>query len=646
MLKTRTLSALCLSVLAAVFLNVEHIPVWAMFLSVLIMAWRFLIFNGRLPMPHSLVKAGLVAAGFYGVFYSYGAQLSIEAMMTLLIAGVSLKPMEIQKVNDSYQLVFLCFLLQGMHFLFDQTPFHFFMVLTCFVITIYALLAVNQNEVIGGWSAKRNGRLAVKIFFLSLPLTVFLFFILPRLGPLWSLNISTKSGVVGLSETMSPGDISQLGRRKELAFRVTFESDVPDMGERYWRALILDHYDGEKWSRRFSPDIDWRKASAIEAKYRYEVIMQPHEKKWLFSLANSQSSTIGVGVVEDGTLISRRKVNGLTQYEVQSLGGVWLNGRLSAKAKAAYLQLPQRLNLRTQAFAQQLSDQSDSLPDLLLKLQSYFWNSEYFYTLRPGVLDSSSRVDEFLFESRKGFCAHYAGALVFMLRSLGYPSRVVAGYLGGELNPVANYYSVYQYDAHAWVEVWVEGKGWLRVDPTSWVSPERVEQGMESAVQEEFAGFRSESEWIRAMRDRFQALNYYWQDWMLSYKGDTQQKLLSAIWGKRSPLEMFAIILFGFVLTVGVIFLVFFWGAFEKKTRIQSLNVYWIKRLQKKGVAVSHSDTLDTLVSESMNMSPAMRKKVMALGSHLENILFQQKQFQLGLLDAIKLRYIIWSITR
>lgn len=634
LLSQRSLVYLFVCVCSALVLHSEFLPVWVLLLAPAIIVWRLAIFRGKLKVPNTIVKFALVSAGFYGVYFSYGFSLSIEAAVTLLVAGLVLKPLEVQTKRDSYVLVFLCYFVLSQHFLFDQGPLAFLLVLVCLFITLLTQVVINQSE-----KSNAHFKVAGKLFLFSIPLTVFLFFILPRLGPLWSLNVSTKSGVVGLSSTMSPGDVSELGKSDELAFRVKFDGMVPVVNERYWRALILDFYSGETWSSRYSPEINWRaiqKPMNLEQggeaeEYRYEIITEPHEKKWLFSLAGSKPLQADIGVSDDGLLLNKYKALNTFKYRAQAplteqfahkQGG---RLKLTALEKQAYLQLPKGLNSKARGLAKVIYAESNSDEAFVYNLSRFYLSNPFNYTLSPGELDSEDRVDEFLFETQSGFCAHYAGSLVFLLRSAGVPSRVVLGYLGGEKNELGDYFSVYQYDAHAWVEVWIKHKGWLRVDPTGWVSPERVEQGIEQAVKNEFAGFKTQSKWIRGLRSQLQALNYYWNDWMLSYKGDRQKEILDAVFGNRDSLSVFFIISGLFVVLLGFVFvLVMAGGLIKSESQQRRFFVYYIQSLRKIDVDVNDAMSFESIGAEILKVHPDAIVQVKRLNEQLNDVLFAE----------------------
>jgi transglutaminase-like putative cysteine protease len=628
-LSQRALFFLFTSVLLSLFLHFEFLPAWTLILAPSVIACRYAIYIGKVKSPNAFIKSLLVLAGFSGVYFSYGLSLSIESTVTLLVAGLALKPLEVQSKRDSYVLIFLCYFVQSQHFLFDQGPLAFILVLICLFCTLLAQVVINQSE-----QSTSHVKVVSKIFLLSIPLTVFLFFILPRLGPLWSLNIPTKSGVVGLSNSMSPGDVSELGKSDELAFRVKFEGDVPPINERYWRALILDYYTGETWDSRYTTEIDWAlsRQSLSEPSYRYEVISEAHEQRWLFALAGSLPLQRDIGVTEDGLLKNKYKALNTFQYRAPAPmtgGGIQTqSGRdfLRPLERQAYLQLPNpNLNRKAQMLSKEIKSQARGALEFLDGISRFYRSQSYFYTLSPGVLSSDSRIDEFLFDTQAGFCAHYSGSLVYLLRSAGVPARVVLGYLGGELNNVGGYYSVYQYDAHAWVEMWVENEGWMRVDPTGWVSPERVESGMERAVSQEFVGFKTSSQWIKNMRQQFQALNFYWNEWMLNYKGSKQQEFLDSIFGKRDAFSLFLTMSGIFIGLLSFIFLIVMGGrVFSRDTRqIRFFNDY-LKKLNRLGLDVNNAMTFMQIEARLVARYPGCQREASNLTRSLNKAFFER----------------------
>ena len=567
-----TLFFLFSSVFFSLLLHVERLPIWLLVFSTISLVWRSLMFRGILAKPHWILKLVLVSSGFAGIYYSYGTTVAIESMVSLLIAGIMLKPLEVEGQKDAYILIFLNYFLCSLIFLFDQSPLDFFLVIVVILFTLSAQVMIHQ---FGAYGRILSVKAASIILLKSLPLAVFLFFVLPRIGPLWTLSIPTQSGVVGLSDTVSPGSIASLGKTDELAFRVKFLSGDVKPNNRYWRAMTLSDYDGRQWKRNNT--LSWvdRDFPVTGNLAEYEVIIEPHERNWLFTLGTANDSSESK-VLHDGTMVSKRKVYNQLQYKVTSTFGPWLfQSELTQRERQTYTRIPKSINPRAQAFAASVFQQvNGDVFSFLDVINQYIAQQEFVYTLEPGKFDGEDQIDDFLFESKSGFCTYYAGSLAFLLRSAAIPSRLVAGYLGGEENTLSNTFNVYQYDAHAWVEVWIENKGWFRVDPTSWVSPERIESGLQQAIgREAFSGFKGQAQWLIDLRRRWQAFDYYWNDWMLSYKGSNQQTAIQNVFGERTAAELTSILLICFFALLLILF-AWYWLSTRSRPASYESRIY------------------------------------------------------------------------
>jgi hypothetical protein len=160
-----------------------------------------------------------------------------------------------------------------------------------------------------------------------------------------------------------------------------------------------------------------------------------------------------------------------------------------------------------------------------------FRTQPFFYTLTPPKLAEDS-VDEFLFDTRRGFCGHYASAFAALMRAAGIPARVVTGYQGGTYNRFADYWILRQSDAHAWDEIWIENRGWLRIDPTSMVAPERVEHGLNDIAvpgQSLTSRWQQRTPWLTDTRLRLDALRLLWRQRILTFDQDAQLRLLGLL---------------------------------------------------------------------------------------------------------------------
>ena len=623
-----TLVFLFVNVFAGLLLHVSRLPTWLIVFSIFALVWRLSMFSGRLPKPNWFAKLVLVTSGFTGIYFSYGATLTIEGMVSLLIAGVMLKPLEVSKQQDSYLLIFLNYFLCALLFLFERTPLDFLLVLIVMIFTLGAQVLVHfygQSNRLA--SLKTGFALLVK----SLPLALLLFFVLPRLGPLWTLSIPTQSGVVGLSDSMSPGSIASLGENDKLAFRVKLLDGELPMNQRYWRAFTLSEFDGESWQQGSGYQADFVAEPFGETSQviRYEVMIEPHEKQWLFSVGATKPLTKGVAVRSDAALQSNRRLYNQWQYQAESdVSPLIAQTSLTRGQRLTYTRLPDHSNPKARAFAQQLKQQAHDLDTYIRFVQSYISNKEFSYTLSPGAFDGDDQIDHFLFESKSGFCSYYAGSLTFLLRAIDVPARVVLGYMGGEENTISKTLSVYQYDAHAWVEVFIDGRGWVRFDPTGWVAPERVESGLQRAIPNEFKGFKSQSQWLKDLRKQWQAFDYLWNEWMLSYKGNKQQAILQDLWGDRSTEELTVIMVSVFMFLGFGLFAFLWWDQISKpvsyEKKIFNMLLVWLNNSARvESLDECQGLTLQSLFKRLQEKHPHLITSLNALNLQINKALYQ-----------------------
>jgi transglutaminase-like putative cysteine protease len=515
--------------------HLVHLPMWMIALWLAAAGWRVQIFRMRARYPNGWAKGGLVLLVLVGILLSRGTLVGLDAAAVLLIATFTLKLLEMRSRRDALVVIFLGFFCVVTAYLFEDG----ILAALYSLLPITALLAALVGLQHGGFAERPwpTLRLAGSLMLQALPLMVLLFVFFPRMGPLWSLPLPSDKGVTGLSDSMEPADIAELGRSSALAFRASFEGEVPPRAELYWRALTLERFDGRRWSQSAYADVpvapQWSKAGEP---LDYSIIMQPSGKRWLFALDVGEMAQDSGRMMSDFRWQRLRPVDRPQLYQVRSWPKAVREGQARPPGLRLALQLPEQGDPRSRAWAAELQAQYPQSDELVAALLQHFNREPYVYTLRPQPLGADS-IDDFLFNTRRGFCAHYAGAMTFVLRAAGIPARVVVGYQGGELNPNGNYIQVRQFDAHAWVEYWQPGQGWRSVDPTFQVAPERIERGLEEALSEEdgflddqpFSPLRyRELAWLNQLRMSWESLNYGWQRWVLGYQGEQQMKLLQS----------------------------------------------------------------------------------------------------------------------
>uniref|UniRef100_UPI00293D7169 transglutaminase family protein n=1 Tax=Janthinobacterium sp. TaxID=1871054 RepID=UPI00293D7169 len=533
----------CVLVLAP---HLRHLPAWSGAAVAATLLWRaaLTLRGSRLPPLALLLPLALLAMA--GVYASFRTLLGREAGVTMLALLLAFKLLEMHARRDLFVVVFLSFFLLLTSFFYSQSMASAALMAATVIVLLTAQLSFQYGP--AAPPLARRLRLGARIFATAAPLALLLFLVFPRIqGPLWGLPGDGHNGRTGLSESMAPGSIATLAQSEETAFRVRFEGAAPPQQRLYWRGIVLGDYDGRTWTRRAGarrPRGEAPERVNIElrgAALRYQVTLEPNGGHWLFALdlaervypieRNSHAVSPALELSVHNALDER------TRYRVSSV----LDYSLQADAEPAqlrpWLALPRGYNPRTLAWAARLRGAASPEAAIAGVLRA-FREQDYRYTLQPPLLGRDA-VDEFLFDSKAGFCEHYAGAFVVLMRAMGVPARVVTGYQGGEANPLDDYLTVRQSDAHAWAEVWLAGRGWLRVDPTAAVAPERVEGGLARALPAPapfgLAGLDGligrHSPWLAALRLRWSALDNGWNQWVLDYNPRRQRGLLDALGG-------------------------------------------------------------------------------------------------------------------
>lgn len=507
-------------------------PPWLTVIVGLIFVWRMIIWWHHAALPTRWLLTLLVVSGSIGVFLSYRQFFGKDPGIALLILFLSLKLLELRSVRDALTIIFLCYFLLLTHFLDTQTIGLAGLTFVAIVIITAALASLGRAE----GSVKAHVRLSALMLVQASPFMLVLFLLFPRVqGPLWGLPTDAYSGMTGLSDTMSPGSIGNLSQSGEIAFRVQFESAPPPKSALYWRGPVLRHFDGHTWRAGIQQAGENIPFATTGDAFRYAVTLEPHNKPWLFALEMPGSLPADALITSENQLLSKIPIRNRLRYEVRSYPGLVLGADETPSNLKWHLQLPPG-NPRTRALVAEWRQELGSDERIIARMLDHFRQENYYYTLTPPLLGEQS-VDDFLFGTRRGFCEHFAAAFVFAMRAAGIPSRIVTGYQGGEMNPIDEYMIVRQSDAHAWAEAWLEGRGWLRIDPTAAIAPSRIEAGLASAMA---AGeplpfmVRADLSWFRSLRFRWEALSNSWNQWVLGYNPQRQREVLERI-GLREP---------------------------------------------------------------------------------------------------------------
>ncbi len=547
---------LLVSLLLVAAPHAQRLPIWLTVVVAIAFGWRTLTRLGRLAAPPRWLVPPLAAAVSLGVYLQYGTLFGRDAGVALLCLMAGLKLLELRARRDANVLVFLACFLALTHLLYSQSlPVALFSVAAVVAIAT-SMIGLQQREP----NLRASAATALRLTVQSLPLMVVMFVLFPRLpGPLWSLPRDTGRAVTGLSDSMSPGSFGSLSASAEVAFRVEFKGPVPRPSQLYWRGPVFWAFDGLTWSA--GPEIESHRegpltVQPLSAPIEYAMTLEPHDERWLLALDMPVAVPPEGRISQDYQLLAHQPVRTRLRYEGLASVAYRAGAGESADSLARGLQLPTGFNPRTRELARSMRAQAGSERAYVEAVLQHFSTEDYFYTTQPPLLAGPHTVDAFLFDTRRGFCEHYASAFAVMMRAAGIPARVVTGYLGGVVNPVGNYLVVRQAEAHAWNEVWLQGQGWVRVDPTAAVSPSRVQSGIAASVPEADPLpmlVRGNVPLLSRVGFTLDAVTNAWNQWVLAYNAQRQRSLLQDLGLDAPDWQSLSLLMVGAVCVVALL---------------------------------------------------------------------------------------------
>jgi transglutaminase-like putative cysteine protease len=507
-------------------LHIDRAPPWCVGVALAAIAWHWLHGRGRLRLPPTALRLVLTLVLFAGIATSFRTLSGLAAGSALLLVMGAAKLLETRTRRDVAVVATVSLVLVLAACLDRQS----LMRLPLYLASAWTALA--SIAAMGGAresaSARRAYGTAGRALLLALPLAVLCFVLVPRMqGALWAMP-SGEQAQTGLADEMSPGSISELALSEDIAFRVRFEGPAPPMAQRYWRGPVLHDFDGYTWRRVPGQIAVTQEATPVSGPVRYRVMLEPTGRSHLFGL-DSIASINGRRNFRsfDGQVLAARPVTAAIAYDGVSHVQTRYSKALSINGRKLDTRLPQGRNLRSIALAQELRSRADSDQHYTQLVLDYFRDKGFEYTLTPPLLDLDS-VDDLIFNTRLGFCGHFASAYVTLMRAAGVPARVVTGYLGGSWNPMGGYYAVRQSQAHAWAEVWIDGEGWVRIDPTAVVAPERLQDsaGLTGGGSAAMNSLFGDAAWLRDLRDSWDAASNWWQERIVNFNRGAQLDLL------------------------------------------------------------------------------------------------------------------------
>ena len=560
-------------------------PWWLIALTIVLYAWRAAGVWNRSLLPSRWMLVVIVALATAGIWLEFRALFGRQPGVMLLLLFSGLKLLESRGQRDAAAAVFLTWFIAITNFLYTQSIPTALGMCAAVAVSIAALVASAAPR----RAPRANLRTAGLLLAQAIPAALVLFLLFPRIqGPLWGLPQDSFAGTTGLSDTMTPGSLSQLSLSDAIAFRVEFAGPTPRRRSMYWRGPVLTDFDGRTWRLGY-PGFAELEPPTSGTRVEYSVLLEPHSRNWLFALERAASLPDDARHLEDGQIISLLPIRTRMRYQIASMVESEPRSGEARRVLERARRLPAGFNPRARELAEGWRAGAASDTEVLKRAIDHFRRERLQYTLEPPLLGRDA-VDEFLYVTKQGFCEHYASAFVFLMRAAGVPARVVTGYQGGDTNPVDGTYTVRQSDAHAWTEVYIGGTGWVQVDPTALSVPGRVDAGLARSVA---AGdslpllMRPELEWLRGLRYNWEAMAHQWNLRVLGYNPDRQRELLAVFGIKDADWRELASTL---VVFLGVFVLGLFAWMLRHMVRPDPVQLAWNEfcaKLGAKGVARS-----------------------------------------------------------
>jgi len=590
-----------------------RMPLPVVFMTLMPLLWRlFAELQGWQPLP-ALLRHGATALGLVTMFLSYGEMFGRRAAVSLLTVMLALKLIECYRIRDARLIVSFSLFLCATQFLFAQSILMPFYGAATVILSLAALTHLQRNE---AWAHEDKTPaikaslfselgFSIRLLALAVPVGLAFFVLFPRLAnPLWGIPETTLDSKSGLSDSMSPGSIQHLFMDDSPAFRVEFEGDTPEQNDLYWRGPVFWHYDGRTWKGSFyGKNIPAAPVPETgDSNWTYSVQLEPNERNSLFALDYPTLAPQDSRLTMDFQLIRQDPVIQLLQYSLTSNPHFTDTPKLPETIRLEALNLPDGSNPRTQNLVQGWRRETRGDMEFVRRVLNHFNQEPFHYSLEAPLLGRQA-VDEFLFDTRVGYCEHYASSFAVMMRMAGIPARIVTGYQGGWYSPFGDYLLVRQSDAHAWVEIWLPASGWTRVDPTAAVSPLRIQQGSLSALSA--PRHMLDFSWLRQLKNSADIVQQRWNDWVIEYGARSQARLFSPLGLDRMTPAMLVITLFVTIGLFGVILfpLVLRIKGPGRKDPIQKTWRKFLNRLESAGFeALPSSGALELAEAASIRL--------------------------------------------
>lgn len=619
----RSLSFLLASIALISLPHLQNLPPALTGFCAAMLGWRVLGLWRAEWLPTRLLLFMLTLLGIALLFHQHSGIFGRDAGTAIIMVASALKLFEIRGRRDLYLLVFLAFMIAATQLLYHQS-----ILMAAYIgmvgVLLLTTMLLQTATLIQPWPAIKT---AAGILLQALPLALVIFVLFPRIeSPRWRWLEDSNQAKSGLSRTLEPGAISEMSLSDELVFRVRFAGEVPPPQQRYWRGPVYSHTDGVHWTVS-NQTYAVNAAPEFSGKsYRYTLLQEPQQERWVFGLEMAQAFDENIQRSSLYELLTRKNPGQRAEYQITSAPN-FRTLSLDRDERLDNLQLPAQPSARLVELVRTLKGFDSSHPVFIDNLLQHFRHENFFYTLTPPLLPNNP-VEGFLFESRSGFCSHYATAFVYLLRIAKIPARVVGGYQGGQFNAVGGFWEVRQADAHAWAEAWLGDQGWVRFDPTAAIAPERVLRGVNIDLQlasgeVSFAPLlEGSAQWWRNARQLWQSVDYNWQRWVINYTPGNQMQLL-----QRFGIADIADIAQWLVICVGFMTALLAAWMFRRQKAAVDPAVRLFRRfcakLAKAGIVIETGEASGVFAKRAQNRRPDLAEQIDAISEIFSRLRYE-----------------------
>jgi len=582
---------------APVFLHIDMIP--RLFFAACFVAGVVLDRKDRFHV-HGL-PATLISIAFF-LFYasSISKDNLIIPAVNILVILLSIRLLGRKTARNHLQvLVLSLFALAGSSLLSQDMSFIFYLVplmlCTAILLVLSAFFTYGAKQSISLADLKKILSVSLIMPAVSIPILMLFFFILPRTQyPLWNFLNSAGQKVAGFSESVEPGSAARVGAVKTVVFRVQSPRLAAD--ELYWRGIVLNSIQDNIWVRSKKP-LDENSYVNRGKEIKQIIFPEPNTSPFII-LLNIPKRVSGIRTIQDPDFVFRRKDSQTSRQQLESVAV--LTDVIAVKGKidrGAYLEIPARISGRVISLGKQISSKAENDMEKVSVLKEYFVSQKFSYTT-GNLPRGADPVDEFMFARKAGNCEFFASSFAVLLRVMGIPSRLVGGYYGGVYNDLGEYYVVTEDMAHVWVEAYLDGKGWLKIDPSAF-----------SANFTQTGALRT-SDIYSKLQLISDSMNYFWNLAIINYNLEKQFTLAKKTHGMLKDVDFtiaYKILLFLSVTIPGVVTIMYGYRRL-KRSREEILVRAFIKKVKQKypTIETNTATSLQTL-ADTIN-EPLVRK--------------------------------------